>query len=321
MTKGYLCMQTMRIKSADLNLDFGLTLKEQVNGAQVDFERRLTRMWRTGHLPHKVCAWLNLTSDAYCTEISLLNTKGVNLSPDNASDADRVIYAQKNLGTTKSLNADISRDFRFYFALSNAPTKHEVAALLEVPYHYLQHLSKENKNAMPKKEIIDLPVRDKELSDEYVLRINEYGIITKLSKKYNMSRKNVDLILARAGVKDVKPEKTTVTNEKHLEIVEIYKEMKLSAPNLNMHKITSAIASTNSMSSSQVLNILKKAGAYKPVENKTENISDRNIRMTSRYHDLIKTKNRADTVNTLMSEYKLSHRSVYRIIIDKLETK
>ena len=309
-------MEIMRVSVDNLDHEFGLTLESHKQGVKDEFERRLVRLWRAGFLPHKICLCLNINADTLSSELEYLDCKGVELTPNYKTQEELVIESKSSDKHSKFKDDLLRRDYLFFSICSASFSNSDLSLILDVPYHYVNQLKVETHgvvNLKEKQHSVD--DRNKQLCEEYKGRKEEYGIFSKLSKKYNMSRRNIDFILHDAGLRILntkKPKDKEVTNKKQLEIAKKFSDI-LAEDSLSVNQIINVLGDEYNVSASHVLSIAKRSGAYQSLRAKTApgTTDKRNKEIVKKS---IERVGEDDLIKSLSNEYGLSERSIDRII-------
>lgn len=224
---------------------------KQHEESQKAYWRRLERLYRCHHLPHRICEYLNITGKQFVDDLQQLHEKGVCLSVDDRNDVDfESVKAPSELG--KVSYQRLIDDETFYASLGLSIASR--CRLLMLSRSRWKHLDIE-KPTTSKESVSE---RNKAIVDIFTSTENKRGLKAQLAKTYNLSRKSIDLILEEQGIdprvgskKKVKHKRPT----KQQAILDSYQvHLKKGTP---VNKINTSIAQALGCSVSYVVKTLK----------------------------------------------------------------
>lgn len=305
-----------RVKGSNIDLAHGLTLEKQTEGAKIDYERRIIDLWNSGTLPHIIEKIMNISAVTLSAELKHYHSAGVNLHKKQVSNEQRAILLRE--GRLSFSREHSERDYQFYISRHPDFKITELAAVLGIPLSLLKSIINLLKNSLPvetKKQSIIL--RDKEICSEYQARCNERGIITKLSTKYNLSRRSIDIILVKAGLKNVKIKRPQKLTDKQLNIVKDYNESDFSQKEITPNSIMTKIGIVYNVSSSYVHKTLSQAGIIEVTKKRltNEELEIRNDLITNKFKAMNPTK---ENLNSLALDHNIALSTLGKLL-KKLE--
>lgn len=232
-------MKIARVTGIDM--DFGLTLESQEEGIQFNFERRLKRLWEIGLLPSKLCQIFNITLKHLSDELDRIDVEQGGLKVDSRQQADFAIDAAKNRKRKDNTELELTiRDLQWFDSLNTPVTQDEMARYFGMQAQSLSHLKRKDKLCMaPVTTKDERSDRDSLIRRDYVTACEEgkkHGVYSRLAKKYELSRKMIDLILGDIKVVDTpKPRKINAkTTLKRQKVYQAYLDRKDSGASLNV---------------------------------------------------------------------------------------
>lgn len=191
-----------RVPSFDLDISKPLCASEQITA----FERRLIRLWQLRKRPSEIALCLEISVSMLSDELDRLADKLDLLYP--------LFDSKERQGSYRSSDEKriILNDLEWLYSCHLFKSEIEKSEFLSVEPHSLTHFVRVSD--------LDLGTKRQDRSSERNARIIEdyrsmkksetKGIISKLAKKYSISRKMVDLILG--DVKEVRRKKQPKTD-------------------------------------------------------------------------------------------------------------
>ncbi|WP_425263510.1 hypothetical protein [Vibrio owensii] len=221
-------MKICRIQASNLDLSQPLNLEGQL----IAFERRLMRLWAIGILPSRIAKSLGITLAQMSSELDRLDKKLGGLKLDARTSCDYALEAAKGERSrmTKEQLKQVDSDLLWLHSHDGLFTRNEMALFIGVQLESLTHHQRRNKISEVRTNEDDRNTRNKLILDEYLEAANTgnlKGIISRLSARYGVSRKMVDLILGDHKVITRKRSERKVDPEmrqKHESIVKAYNE-------------------------------------------------------------------------------------------------
>lgn len=294
-----------RIKAADINLAHGLTLISQEKGAKVDYERRIIALWNAGVLPHIIENIMKISATTLSAELKHYDSIGINLNKKRLTDEQRVCLHKE--GSLKFSRDLCEQDYQFYLARHPTFGITHLASIIGVPLTLLKsiiNLMKELSVTTPPL-LKDSTLRNADICNEYELRKNERGVITKLATKFNLSRRAIDIILVKAELKDVKIKRPNKLTDKQTSIIASYKNTDLEVKGVTPNSAMTEIAMMYDVSVSYVHLTLVQAGIVQTAKKRltSEELEIRNALLKKQFSSLHPNK---ENVALLASEHNIA---------------